>query len=153
MAVSLDTEKDAVLREAARCGAEMAPAGVLGRAGAAAAPVCPDAADLLGYFRMYYRHVAPEDLAGRAPARVAAVALEHARLGARRPQGRALVRVRGERTEPGAQGLEPGRILIDVVTDDMAFLVDSLTMELSQARPGYPAAGPPSAPGPPRHHR
>ncbi len=132
MVVSLDADKEAVLREAARFGAEIAPAGALGRAGAAAVPVCPDAADLLGYFRMYYRHVAPEDLAGRAPARVASVALEHARLGARRPQGRALVRVRGEHTEPGALGLEPGRILIDVITDDMAFLVDSLTMELSR---------------------
>jgi glutamate dehydrogenase len=132
MAVSLDAEKDAVLREAARCGAEVAPAGVLGRAGADAAPVRPGPDDLLEYFRLYYRHVAPEDLAGRAPARVAAVALEHARLGAHRPQGRALVRVRGDRTEPGAQGLEPGRILIDIVTDDMAFLVDSLTMELSR---------------------
>jgi len=132
MAVSIDAEKDAVLREAARYGAEVAPAGILGRADAHAAPVTPDAADLLGYFRMYYRHVAPDDLVGRAPERVAAVALEHARLGARRPQGRALVRVRGERTMPGVQGLEPGRILIDVVTDDMAFLVDSLTIELSR---------------------
>ena len=132
MAVSLDTEKDAVLREAARCGAEMAPAGVLGRAGADVVPTRPAAADLLDYFRLYYRHVAPEDLAGRAPARVAAVALEHAKLGARRPQGRALVRVRGEGAEPGAQGLEPGRILIDIITDDMAFLVDSLTMELGR---------------------
>src|SRR6266566_306648 len=131
MAVSLDAEKDAVLREAARY-AELAPAGVLGRFGADATATRPSAADLLAYYRLYYRHVAPEDLAGRAPARVAAVALEHARLGAHRPQGRALVRVRGERTEPAAQGLEPGRILIDVVTHDMAFLVDSLTMELSR---------------------
>jgi glutamate dehydrogenase len=131
MAVSLDAEKEAVLREAARY-TELAPAGVLGRFGADAAAARPSAADLLAYYRLYYRHVAPEDLVGRAPARVAAVALEHARLGAYRPQGRALVRVRGERTEPGAQGLEPGRILIDAVTDDMAFLVDSLTMELSR---------------------
>jgi glutamate dehydrogenase len=132
MAVSLDTEKDAVLREAARCGAEVAPAGVLGRTGADVTATRPMPADLLEYFRLYYRHVAPEDLAGRSPSRVAAVAMEHARLGARRPQGRALVRVRGEGSEPGARGLEPGRILIDIITDDMAYLVDSLTMELAR---------------------
>ncbi len=132
MAVSLDEEKDKVLRAAARGGAEMAPAGMLGNAAPAEAVLCPEPEDLLGYFRLYYRHVAPEDLAGRDPARVAAVAMEHASLGARRPQGRALVRVRGERAEAGALGLEPGRILIDVITDDMPFLVDSLTMELSR---------------------
>ncbi len=132
MAVTVDKETDTLLRQAARRGAEVAAPGVLGRAGATAGPIRPGAADLLEYFRMYYRHVAPEDLVGRDPARVAAVALEHARLAGHRPQGRALVRVRGERSEPGAQGLEPGRILIDAVTDDMAFLVDSLTMELSR---------------------
>src|SRR5260370_38755920 len=83
MAVSIDAEKDAVLREAARYGAEVAPAGILGRADAHAAPVTPDAADLLGYFRMYYRPVAPDDLGGPARERVAAGALEHARRGGR----------------------------------------------------------------------
>src|SRR5260370_42521226 len=94
MAVSIDAEKDAVLREAARYGAEVAPAGILGRADAHAAPVTPDAADLLGYFRMYYRHVAPDDLVGRAPERVAAVPLEHSSLRAPIPHRPALVPLR-----------------------------------------------------------
>ncbi len=138
MAVSLDAEKDAVLRQAARGSAEVAAAGVAGTADSAATAdgggrgPSPVPEDLFEYFRLYYRHVAPEDLAGRDPARVAAVAIEHARFGAHRPQGRALVRVRGERAGAAAIGLEPGRILIDIVTDDMPFLVDSLTMELSR---------------------
>ena len=130
MEVGLDQEMDAVLREAARHGAQLAAATAAGLADPGAAAIPP--ADLFAYFRLYYRHVAPEDLVGRDPARVASVALEHARLGVRRPQGRALVRVRGERAVAGAQGLEPGGTLIDIVTDDMPFLVDSVSMELSR---------------------
>jgi len=131
MAVSLDAEKDAVLREAARGGAEVPPTAD-SAVGGRVRDLSPVPEDLFEYFRLYYRHVAPEDLAGRDPARVAAVATEHARFGAHRPPGRALVRVRGELAEVAAIGLEPGRILIDIVTDDMPFLVDSLTMELSR---------------------
>src|SRR6266542_127805 len=137
MAVSLDEGRDAILREVAQRGVEIVSPGVLGRAAAQASgtagadgtPSRPGPADLLRFLRMYYRHVAPEDLAGRDPVQLAAVALEHARLGAHRPQGRALVRVSGERRKPA---IEPGRVLIDIVTDDMAFLVDSLTMELNR---------------------
>ena len=50
--------------------------------------------DLLCYLRAYYRHVPVEDLAAAGPGPVAAAALEQARLAVRRPQGRALVRVR-----------------------------------------------------------
>ncbi len=133
MAMSLDDQKDAILREAARWGAETAAADVLGRAAVGhGTDARPKPADLLGFLRRYYRFVAPEDLADREPARVATVALEHVSFGTHRPQGRALVRVRDERGERGAQGLEPGRILIDIVTDDMPFLVDSVTMELNR---------------------
>src|SRR6266702_2566768 len=133
MAMSLDDQKDAILREAARRGAETAAADVLGRAAVGhGTDARPKPADLLGFLRRYYRFVAPEDLADREPARVATVALEHVSFGTHRPQGRALVRVRDERGERGAQGLEPGRILIDIVTDDMPFLVDSVTMELNR---------------------
>src|SRR5580704_1429427 len=44
------------------------------------------------YLRAYYQRMATEDLA--PPSRLAAVAEAHARLGLRRPQGRALVQVR-----------------------------------------------------------
>ena len=130
MELSLDQQKDAVLREAARLCAQVAAASPAGLADPCAAAI--PTADLVAYFRLYYRHLAPEDLAGRDPARVASVALGHASFGAHRPPGRALVRVRGERADAGAQGLEPGGTLIDIVTDDMPFLVDSVSMELSR---------------------
>jgi glutamate dehydrogenase len=85
--------------------------------------------DSRDYLDAYYRHVAPEDLLAAGPGRVAAVAAEHARLAARRPQGRALVQVSaaGE-----GSGLEGSRGVVDIVTDDMPFLVDSVMMELAR---------------------
>jgi glutamate dehydrogenase len=84
--------------------------------------------DIGGYLRAYYRHVAVEDLAAAGPERLAAIAIEHARFAACRPQGRALVKVRrGE-----AAACVPGRDVVDIVTDDMPFLVDSVRMELTR---------------------
>ena len=85
--------------------------------------------DLLCYLRAYYRHVPIEDLAVAGPGPVAAAALEQARLATRRPQGRALVRVRAAGS-PGA--FDPGRRVVNIITDDMPFLVDSVTMELAR---------------------
>ena len=85
--------------------------------------------DLLCYLRAYYKHVPVEDLAAAGPGTVAAAALEQARLGAHRPQGRALVRVRPAGS-PGA--FDPSRRVVDIITDDMPFLVDSVTMELTR---------------------
>ncbi len=81
------------------------------------------------YLRAYYWRVATEDLA--SPERMAAVAAAHARLGRFRPQGRALVQVR----EPGAAHLEavtPSTVCVDIVIDDMPYLVDSVTTELNR---------------------
>src|ERR1019366_8127118 len=84
--------------------------------------------DLLRYLRAYYRHVPVEDLAAAGPARIKAVAVEHARLAAGRPQGRAEVRVR----PAGGAAFGAGRAVVDIVTDDMPFLVDSVTMALAR---------------------
>jgi glutamate dehydrogenase len=81
------------------------------------------------YLRAYYWRVATEDLA--SPERMAAVAAAHARLGRFRPQGRALVQVR----EPGSAHLEavtPSTVCVDIVIDDMPYLVDSVTTELNR---------------------
>ncbi|HUD39705.1 MAG TPA: NAD-glutamate dehydrogenase [Streptosporangiaceae bacterium] len=83
--------------------------------------------DHLNYVRSYYRHVDPGDLTSAGARRVGEVAAEHAKLAANRPHGRALVRVR-----PGAEEtLLASRDVIDVVTDDMPFLVDTITMTLA----------------------
>ncbi|HEY3872946.1 MAG TPA: NAD-glutamate dehydrogenase [Actinocrinis sp.] len=72
----------------------------------------------------YFRHVAFEDIADRTPAEVLAVVESGAALAAVRPQGVANIRVS---TPAGG-----GRTAIEVVTDDMPFLVDSVTAELSR---------------------
>jgi len=97
----------------------------------AAAAACvgqvPGAGDLTSCLRAYYRHVADDDLTEAGPQRLAAVLERHAQLAAHRPQGRALVGVR-----PGRDAvLRPPADVIDIVTDDMPFLVDSITMELA----------------------
>jgi glutamate dehydrogenase len=97
----------------------------------------PDLAQALGstrediacYLRAYYQRMATEDLS--TPERLAAVAQAHARLGLRRPQGRALVQVR----EPGDAHLDPATqssLVVDIVIDDMPYLVDSVATELNR---------------------
>jgi glutamate dehydrogenase len=81
------------------------------------------------YLRAYYQRVATEDLA--SPSRLATVAEAHVRLGLIRPQGRALVQVR----EPGDAHLDPmstSGLVVDIVVDDMAYLVDSVTTDLNR---------------------
>ena len=81
------------------------------------------------YLSAYYQRVATEDLA--PPSRLATVAEAHARLGLRRSQGRALVRVRA----PDGAHLNPlsrSGLVVDIVIDDMPHLVDSVTTELNR---------------------
>jgi len=84
---------------------------------------------VLCYLRAYYHRVATEDLP--SPSRLAAVAQAHAELGLLRPQGRALVQVRA----PGHAHLDsvtPASLVVDIVTDDMPYLVDSVTTRLNR---------------------
>src|SRR5215467_9786687 len=85
--------------------------------------------DLRNFLDAYYRHMPLEELLEAGPARMAGVAAEHARLAASRPQGRALVQV-----SAGGMysALEESRGSVDIGTDDMPFLVDSITMELTR---------------------
>ncbi|HLH82414.1 MAG TPA: NAD-glutamate dehydrogenase [Trebonia sp.] len=117
-----DETRQALLAEAAALWAagdgDVAPPGDSGRA----------IGDLAGFLGAYYRLVAADDLASAGPRRAAAVAAWHAALGANRPQGRAAVHVR----EPGTASLTGGGTVVDIVTDDMPYLVDSVTMELNR---------------------
>ncbi len=99
-------------------GGATAPPGDLGRA----------VGDLPSFLTAYYRLVAAEDLIAAGPARLAATAARHAALGVGRPQGRAAVGVM-----PGNGTLLTGaETVVDIVTDDMPYLVDSVTMELNR---------------------
>jgi glutamate dehydrogenase len=89
-----------------------------------------ESAAVLEYLRLYYRHVAPEDLDSRDPADVWGPAMCHRRLGEDRPQGRAKVHAFTPTLDD--QGWDPGHSVVQVVTDDMPFLVDSVTMELNR---------------------
>lgn len=81
--------------------------------------------------RAYYRHVAAEDLAGRGDVDLYGAFASHYKLAANRPQGTARVRVFTPTTAENGWSAD-GHSVVEVVVDDMPFLVDSLTMELSR---------------------
>jgi len=85
--------------------------------------------DVCCFLDAYYQRLATEDLA--PPSRLAAVAEAHARMGRSRPQGRALVQVR-EPDRAYLDPLTPSGLVVDIVTDDMPYLVDSVTTELNR---------------------
>ncbi len=94
----------------------------------------PSGEDTLAFLRDYYRHVPPEDLADRDPVDVYGPAMAHRHLARHRPQGRALVSAYTPTLDEC--GWDPGRSVIQIVTDDMSFLVDSVTMELDRHQVG-----------------
>ncbi len=86
--------------------------------------------DILSFLRLYYRHVAVEDLTARDSTDVCGPAMFHRRLGEDRPQGRAKVHAYTPTLDE--HGWDSGHSVVQVVTDDMPFLVDSVTMELNR---------------------
>src|SRR5918912_1803447 len=86
--------------------------------------------DLRPFLARYYRHVPLEDLAERDPLDLAGAALSHKQLAAHRPQGTANVRVFTPTVDE--HGWTSGHTVVEIVTDDMPFLVDSVTAELSR---------------------
>ncbi|GAA3883651.1 NAD-glutamate dehydrogenase [Streptomyces sedi] len=92
----------------------------------------PDA--LRAYLRRYYLFIAPEDMTERDPVDLYGAALAHHRLAAERPQGTANVRVYTPSVDE--IGWTCTHTVVEVVTDDMPFLVDSVTNELSRQERG-----------------
>lgn len=82
------------------------------------------------YLGFYYRHMATEDLLARRPEDLLGAALSHKDLAMSRPVGTANVRVYTPTVEE--DGWSCGHTVIEVVTDDMEFLVDSVLSELSR---------------------
>ncbi|WP_405742391.1 NAD-glutamate dehydrogenase [Streptomyces sp. NBC_01525] len=119
----LDEAKTELLERAARV-VESSPAG-------SKKPVRGlDQETLTGYLQRYYLHTAAEDLADRDPVDVFGAAISHFRLAENRPQGTANVRVHTPTVEEN--GWTSSHSVVEVVTDDMPFLVDSVTNELSR---------------------
>ncbi|MFJ9550918.1 NAD-glutamate dehydrogenase [Streptomyces erythrochromogenes] len=128
MQTKLDEAKAELLARAARV-AEHSPAGGLLPTGSEQGER-PDRDAVLSYLQRYYLHTAPEDLTDRDPVDVFGAALSHYRLAENRPQGTANVRVHTPTVEEN--GWTSSHSVVEVVTDDMPFLVDSVTNELSR---------------------
>ncbi|MFF4581657.1 NAD-glutamate dehydrogenase [Streptomyces sp. NPDC001389] len=128
MQTKLDEAKAELLARAARV-AENSPAGGLLPTGSEHGEH-PGQGATLAYLQRYYLHTAPEDLADRDPVDVFGAALSHYRLAENRPQGTASVRVHTPTVEEN--GWTSSHSVVEVVTDDMPFLVDSVTNELSR---------------------
>jgi len=82
------------------------------------------------FTRAYFRQVDAEDLAARAPADLYGAALSHWNFGRKREPGKVRVRV----FNPSVQehGWQSTHTIIEIVNDDMPFLVDSVTMEVNR---------------------
>ncbi|HET8603052.1 MAG TPA: NAD-glutamate dehydrogenase [Marmoricola sp.] len=117
MATSLDDSKSELLDRLCAYAAERSPAG---------APVA-----LAPLLRGYYRHVAPEDLLDRSEVDLYGAVAAHLKQAAERPQGTAKIRVFTPSVPVHGWSAE-GHTVVEVVTDDMPFLVDSVSMALSE---------------------
>jgi glutamate dehydrogenase len=79
----------------------------------------------------YFRHVAPEDLAERDKDDLVGAWASHLRVATRRSPGTAGVHVHTPTVQEHGWSAA-GHTVVEVVTDDMPFLVDSVVMELSR---------------------
>ncbi|MFF4500323.1 NAD-glutamate dehydrogenase [Streptomyces sp. NPDC001401] len=128
MQTKLDEAKAELLERAARV-AENSPVGGHLPTGTTDEST-PDRDTVLAFLQRYYLHTAPEDLSGRDPVDIFGAALSHYRLAENRPQGTANVRVHTPTVEEN--GWTCSHSVVEVVTDDMPFLVDSVTNELTR---------------------
>ena len=85
------------------------------------------------FVRQYYRWVPPDDLIGRSSMDLYGAAIAHWSLAQQRTPGTANLRVYNP--DPEHDGWRSTHTVIDIVSDDMPFIVDSIGMELT--RRGY----------------
>ncbi len=82
------------------------------------------------FVTLYYAHLAPDDAKERSAADLDGAARAHLRFGEERNQGEPLVRVYNPTFDQ--DGYDSTHTIVEVVTDDMPFLVDSVGMELTR---------------------
>jgi glutamate dehydrogenase len=82
------------------------------------------------FAREYFRRVDAEDLAERTPEDLLGALLSHRQFGAQRAPGAAKVRVFSPSV--GDDGWGSRHTVVEIVNDDMPFLVDSVTMEIKR---------------------
>ena len=88
----------------------------------------PEAARIIGKF---YEHVPPADIVGRSPRDLCGAALSLWRLAERRRPGRAKIRVHN--SDPLADGWSSPHTIVEIVNDDMPFLVDSVSLAINDS--------------------
>jgi glutamate dehydrogenase len=89
-----------------------------------------DEAIIAAFVDRYYADIADGDLIDRSPGERRAAALAHLEIGRQRPTGTAIVRV--YQPDLARDGWESHDLVVDVVTDDMPFVVESVAMELNR---------------------
>ena len=82
------------------------------------------------FIRLYYDRVPPGDIAERGHDQLFGAAIAHWRFGAKRKSGQARVRVYNPNLEE--HGWKSDHTVVEMVNDDMPFLVDSVAAELSR---------------------
>src|SRR5687768_13729410 len=86
--------------------------------------------EVCGFVRRYFGQVDPEDLEERPAADLYGAALSHWSFARKREAGRAKVRVFNPTI--AEHGWQSTHTIIEMVNDDMPFLVDSVTMEVNR---------------------
>ena len=115
MAVQPDTQQDELFEDIAALARERLGGGDL------------DAA--LSFIALYYAGTSPEDLVERRPDDLYGAAVAHLNLARRRAPGQPKVRVYNPQIEQ--HGWQSTHTIVEIVTDDMPFLVDSVRMVLN----------------------
>ena len=96
-----------------------------------AARVAPESqATVQAFATRYYAQVDPEDLQERLPADLYGAALSHFNFARRREPGHARVRAFNPTLEE--HGWQSPHTIVEIVNDDMPFLVDSVAMEANR---------------------
>ena len=89
-----------------------------------------EAKALEAFAEQYFAHVPPMDLQARDAAMLAGLARGHWAMAAERPRGRPLVRLFNPSMKK--DGWDSRHTILEIVTDDMPFLVDSVTAEVNR---------------------
>ena len=89
-----------------------------------------DAEQVEEFVRQYYRWVPAQDLAGRDPLDLYGAAVAHWNLARKRSPGEAKVRIYNPTFEQ--HGFQSTHTVVEIVTDDMPFLVDSLSIAVNR---------------------
>ena len=88
------------------------------------------AKQLSRFIHRYYAHVPPRDIMGERPATLYGAAFAHWKFAATRKSGKPRIRVYNPRLE--SDGWKSDHTVVEIVNDDMPFLVDSVTAVLNQ---------------------